>query len=167
MVLQNQGMLGIAFFEATAVIILLVLFLLFRRDQQASYFRFWLSGWCCLTFSSLCEVAVLIRKLPGLNLISVLAQAAALVLFLVAVNLVSAAVNRIDSGDHLLDRKGWNATGYFASLGNGRTRELDLPGGGLVDVEVRDGAPQSWSATACRDFPAKGIARDGLSAVAG
>ena len=85
MVLQNQGMLGIAFFEATAVIILLVLFLLFRRDQQASYFRFWLSGWCCLTFSSLCEVAELIRKLPGLNLISVLAQAAALVLFLVAV----------------------------------------------------------------------------------
>ena len=85
MVLQNQGMLGIAFFEATAVIILLVLFLLFRRDQQASYFRFWLGGWCCLTFSSLSEVAVLIRKLPGLNLISVLAQAAALVLFLVAV----------------------------------------------------------------------------------
>ena len=61
MVLQNQGMLGIAFFEATAVIILLVLFLLFRRDQQAGYFRYWLSGWCCLTFSSLCEVAVLIR----------------------------------------------------------------------------------------------------------
>ena len=85
MVLQNQGMLGIAFFEATAVIILLVLFLLFRRDQQAGYFRFWLSGWCCLTFSSLCEVAVLIRKVPGLNLISILAQAAALVLFLVAV----------------------------------------------------------------------------------
>ena len=85
MVLQNQGMLGIAFFEATAVIILLVLFLLFRRDQQSGYFRFWLGGWCCLTFSSLCEVAVLIRKLPGLNLISVLAQAAALVLFLVAV----------------------------------------------------------------------------------
>jgi PAS domain S-box-containing protein len=85
MVLQNQGMLGIAFFEATAVIILLVLFLLFRRDQQAGYFRYWLSGWCCLTFSSLCEVAVLIRRVPGLNLMSILAQAAALILFLVAV----------------------------------------------------------------------------------
>jgi PAS domain S-box-containing protein len=85
MVLQNQGMLGIAFFEATAVIILLVLFLLFRRDQQAGYFGYWLSGWCCLTFSSLCEVAVLIRRLPGLNLASILAQAAALILFLVAV----------------------------------------------------------------------------------
>ena len=83
--LANQGLLGIAFFEATASIILLVLFLLFRRDHHADYFRFWLTGWCCLTFSSLCEVALLIRQLPGLNLVSVLAQAAALLLFLVAV----------------------------------------------------------------------------------
>jgi two-component system NtrC family sensor kinase len=85
MVLANQGLLGIAFFEATASIILLVLFLLFRRDHQAGYFRFWLTGWCCFTFSSLCEVALLIRQLPGLNLAIVLAQAAALLLFLVAV----------------------------------------------------------------------------------
>ena len=83
--LANQGLLGIAFFEATASIILLVLFLLFRRDHHADYFRFWLTGWCCLTFSSLCEVALLIRQLPGLYLASVLAQAAALLLFLVAV----------------------------------------------------------------------------------
>jgi hypothetical protein len=83
-VLANQGLLGIAFFEATASIILLVLFLLFRRDHHADYFRFWLIGWCCLTFSSLCEVALLIRQLPGLYLASVLAQAAALLLFLVA-----------------------------------------------------------------------------------
>src|SRR6266851_1317882 len=85
MVLANQGLLGIAFFEATASIILLVLFLLFRRDHHAGYFRFWLTGWCCFTFSSLCEVVVLIRQLPGLNLAIVLAQAAALLLFLVAV----------------------------------------------------------------------------------
>src|SRR5712664_1268563 len=85
MVLANQSLLGIAFFEATACIILLVLFLLFRRDHQEGYFRFWMAGWCCLTFSSLCEVALLIRQLPGLNLTSVLAQAAALILFLVAV----------------------------------------------------------------------------------
>ena len=85
MVLANQSLLGIAFFEATAFIILLVLFLLFRRDHHTDYFRFWLTGWCCFTFSSLCEVALLIRQLPGLNLVSVLAQAAALLLFLVAV----------------------------------------------------------------------------------
>ena len=83
--LANQGLLGIAFFKATASIILLVLFLLFRRDQQAGYFRFWLTGWCCFTFSALCELAVLIRPLPGLNLATVLAQAAALILFLIAV----------------------------------------------------------------------------------
>ncbi len=85
MLLQNQGLLGIAFFEATASLILLVLFLLFRRDHQAIYFRFWLVGWCCFTFSSLCEVAQLIRPLPGLHLTSVLTQAATLILFLLAV----------------------------------------------------------------------------------
>ncbi len=85
MVLANQGLLGIAFFEATASIILLVLFLLFRRDHHAGYFRFWLIGWCCFTFSALCELALLIRQLPGLNLASVMAEASALLLFLVAV----------------------------------------------------------------------------------
>jgi len=94
MVLGNQGLLGIAFFEATASIILLVLFLLFRRDHQAGYFGFWLTGWCCFTLSSLCEVAVLIRQLPGLNLAIVLAQAAALLLFLVAVVHSSAGSER-------------------------------------------------------------------------
>ena len=94
MVLANQGLLGIAFFEATAFIILLVLFLLFRRNHHAGYFRFWLAGWCCFTFSSLCEVALLIRQLPGLNPASVLAQAAALLLFLVAVVHCSAGSER-------------------------------------------------------------------------
>ena len=84
MLLGNQGLLGSAFFEATASIILLVLFLLFRRDHHADYFRYWLAGWCCFTFSSLCEVTLLIRQLPGLHLAIVLAQAAALILFLVA-----------------------------------------------------------------------------------
>src|SRR6266849_713815 len=94
MALANQGLLGIAFFEATASIILLVLFLLFRRDHQAGYFRFWLAGWCCFAFSSLCEVAWLIRQLPGLHLTSVLTQAAALILFLVAVVHCSAGSQR-------------------------------------------------------------------------
>jgi len=94
MLLENQGLLGTAFFEATASIILLALFFLFRRDHQASYFRFWLTGWCCFTFSSLCEVTLLIRRAPGLNLAVVLAQAAALVLFLVAVMHYSAGSER-------------------------------------------------------------------------
>jgi PAS domain S-box-containing protein len=84
-VLANQGLLGIAFFEATACIILLVLFFLFRRDQQAGYFRFWLIGWCCYTCSALCEVALLLRPLNALTLATVLTQASALILFLIAV----------------------------------------------------------------------------------
>src|SRR5258707_6092946 len=97
MLLQNQGLLGIAFFEATASLILLVLFLLFRRDHPGGgYFRFWLIGWCFFAFSSLCEVALLIRPLPGLHLTSVLAQAAALILFFLAVlHLVAAPERRI------------------------------------------------------------------------
>src|SRR5260370_6065293 len=94
MLLQNQGLLGIAFFEATASLILLVLFLLFRSDRPGGYFRFWLIGWCFFAFSSLCEVALLIRPLTGLHLTSVLVQAAALILFLVAVLHLAAAPER-------------------------------------------------------------------------
>jgi PAS domain S-box-containing protein len=84
-VLENQGLLGIAFFEATAFIIMLVLFFLFRRDHHGGYFRFWLVGWCCFTFSALCEVAFLIRQFPGLHQTILAAQAAALLLFVVSV----------------------------------------------------------------------------------
>ncbi|HEY6943509.1 MAG TPA: PAS domain S-box protein [Candidatus Acidoferrum sp.] len=92
-VLENQGLLGIAFFEASAFVILLVLFFLFRRDQQGSYFRFWLAGWFCFTFSAVCEVVFLARPLPGLNLAYLLGQAAALLFFFVAV------VNRLEGSD--------------------------------------------------------------------
>ena len=79
----NQGLVGIAFFEATAFIILLILFLLYRRDHQGSYFRFWLTGWCCLTFSAMSEVWTVIGH-PEMRLVPILAQAAALMLFLIA-----------------------------------------------------------------------------------
>src|SRR5713226_5999702 len=91
---ENQGLLGIAFFEATAFIILLVLFFLFRRDQHAGYFRYWLVGWGLLTFSSLCEVSLLVRQLPGLNLTILASHALALLLFLVAVMQWSAGSER-------------------------------------------------------------------------
>src|SRR6184192_3528445 len=71
-VLENQGLLGIAFFEASAFVILLVLFFLFRRDQQGGYFRFWLAGWFCITFSAVCEVLFLARPVGGLNLASLM-----------------------------------------------------------------------------------------------
>jgi len=84
-VLENQGLLGVAFFETSAFLILLVLFFIFRRDHQGGYFRFWLAGWSCLTFSAVCEVALLARPLPGLNLLFLLSQAAALLLIFLAV----------------------------------------------------------------------------------
>lgn len=83
--LENQGLLGIAFFEASAFLILLVLFLLLRRDHNTDYLRFWLAGWCSFTFSAACEVALLARSLPGLNLIYLTSQAAALLFLFVAV----------------------------------------------------------------------------------
>ncbi|HET8923365.1 MAG TPA: PAS domain S-box protein [Candidatus Acidoferrum sp.] len=82
---ENQGLLGIAFFQSAACIILFVLFLLFRRDQHAGYFRFWLAGWCFFTFSAFSEVAYLVRPLPGLHLFDLESQAVALLLFLFAV----------------------------------------------------------------------------------
>jgi len=82
---DRQGLLGIAFFEATACIILLVLFLLFRRDHLSDYFRFWLGGWVCFTLSSLSELAFLVHPLAVFNLTILLAQSTALLLFLFAV----------------------------------------------------------------------------------
>jgi two-component system NtrC family sensor kinase len=80
-VLENQGLLGIAFFEATAFIILLVLFLLFRKDDDSSYLRLWLTGWVCFTISALSEVAYLTHYVPALRALEILGRVAALLLF--------------------------------------------------------------------------------------
>jgi PAS domain S-box-containing protein len=84
-VLENQGPLAIAFFEATALIILLVLFLLFRRDHPSSYFRLWLAGWLCLTLSSLSELVLVLRETPELWLAVLMARVAAVLVFLLSV----------------------------------------------------------------------------------
>jgi two-component system NtrC family sensor kinase len=80
-VLENQGLLGIAFFEATALIILLVLFLLFRKDDDSSYFRLWLAGWVCFSVSALSEVAHLAHYVPAVRMVEILGRVAALLLF--------------------------------------------------------------------------------------
>ncbi|HXM99835.1 MAG TPA: PAS domain S-box protein [Candidatus Dormibacteraeota bacterium] len=79
---EDQGLLGIAFFEATAFVILLVLFLLLRRDQVAGYYRSWLAGWILLTISSFCEMGILLHNFPGLRLVASASQFAALLLLL-------------------------------------------------------------------------------------
>ena len=92
--LENQGLLGIAFFEASALVILLVLFFLLRRDHHTGYLRLWLAGWCCFTFSALCEVTLLARPLAGLNLAYLASQAAALLFLFVAVMNVATGSDR-------------------------------------------------------------------------
>ncbi|HXJ05577.1 MAG TPA: PAS domain S-box protein [Candidatus Acidoferrum sp.] len=90
-VLVNQGLLGIAFFEATAFIVLLVLFFIFQRDHINRYFRVWVVGWLVFTLASLAEVTMLGRDLPQLWLAVVMGRVAALLLF-------SAAIVQFTSG---------------------------------------------------------------------
>ncbi len=80
-----QGLQGIAFFEATACLTLLVLFVHLRRDNSATFYRLWLLGWICLTLSSFSELALLSGYSPLLRLVITGAGVAALMLFLTAI----------------------------------------------------------------------------------
>ncbi len=101
--LENQGLLGIAFFEASAFVILLVLFCLFRRDHHTGYLRFWLAGWFCLTFSAICEVTFLVRPSSVLNLAYLFGQAAGiLLLVLSALNCAAGSDRRVQSAVPLI-----------------------------------------------------------------
>lgn len=66
-VLLNQGLLAIAFFEATAYVVLLVLFALLKRDHKSSYFRLWLAGWLSLTGSAIAKLFFLSWSYQPLN----------------------------------------------------------------------------------------------------
>jgi PAS domain S-box-containing protein len=96
-VLVNQGLLGIAFFEATAFIVLLVLFFIFERDHINKYFRLWVAGWLVFTLASLAEVVMLSRDLSELWMAVVLGRVAAMLLF-------SAAVMQFTAGP---GKRGW------------------------------------------------------------
>jgi PAS domain S-box-containing protein len=93
-VLGNQGLLAIGFFETTAFIVLLVLFFLLRRDHPASYFRLWLTGWTCLTFSSLSELGLILRENPQLRVAALAAHLTAILVFLFAVMQYTAGVQK-------------------------------------------------------------------------
>lgn len=93
--LENQGLLSLAFLEATALILLLVLFFLVQRNFQSGNLRLWLIGWIFLTFSSLFEIGMLLRESPVVRMAWLAAHTAALLLFLVAVmQFVARARNR-------------------------------------------------------------------------
>lgn len=80
--LENQGLLGIALFEATALIILLVLFVLLRKDHSSRYFRLWTVGWFALTLSALGEILLVFQPSESLRLTVVVCHFTAFLLFL-------------------------------------------------------------------------------------
>src|SRR5215469_7762086 len=84
-VIANQGVQGIAFFEATACLTLLVLFLHLRRDNPGVFYKLWLLGWICLTLSSFGELAYFFGLTPGLDIVAAGAGIAALMLFLASI----------------------------------------------------------------------------------
>ena len=81
----NQGLQGIAFFEATACLTLLVLFIHLHKDNTAAFYRLWLFGWISLTLSSAGELVLDFAQVPSLPTVVDGACMAALVLFLASI----------------------------------------------------------------------------------
>jgi len=79
--LSNQGLLAIVFFEASAFIVLLVLFLALQVGRGASYFRVWLAGWLSLTFSAFSELAWVFHYTPATRIVTLLSHLIALLAF--------------------------------------------------------------------------------------
>lgn len=92
--MYSQGLQGIAFFEATACLTLLVLFLHLKRDISSTFYKLWLCGWICLTTSSFAELALFYGLHPWLRLLAGAAYMAALVLFLASAVHYAARQNR-------------------------------------------------------------------------
>lgn len=91
----NQGLQGIAFFEATVCLTLLVLLVHLKRDNPARFYQLWLFGWICLTVSSFSELAFFFHPHAFLRLLSSTANAAALTLFLASIVQYAIAPNRL------------------------------------------------------------------------
>jgi PAS domain S-box-containing protein len=84
-VLETQGLTAVAFFEATAFIILLVLFVLLRRDHPNRYLNVWVLAWSLLTVKALLELAQLSVAGPELRLLRTLLLVVVHLAFLKAV----------------------------------------------------------------------------------
>jgi len=94
-VVPNQGLQGIAFFEATVCLTLLVLFVHLRRDNPGKFFHLWLLGWICLTVSSFAELAMFYQPHWLLQALFSTTGAAALALFLASIVQYAIAPNRL------------------------------------------------------------------------
>lgn len=81
----NQGLQGIAFFEATACLTLLVLFIHLQKDNASAFYRLWLLGWVSLTVSSSSELICYFVHFPLLRIAVDGASMAAFVFFLASI----------------------------------------------------------------------------------
>ena len=91
----NQGLQGIAFFEATVCLTLLVLFVHLRRDNSGDFYRLWLFGWIALTLSSFSELAMFYQPHWLFQVVFSAAGAAALALFLASIVQYTMAQSRL------------------------------------------------------------------------
>jgi PAS domain S-box-containing protein len=67
-VLEQQGLSAVAFFEATAFLILLVLFVLLRKDHPTRFLAVWIAGWSLVTLKAALELTHVAMGLPQLRL---------------------------------------------------------------------------------------------------
>ena len=93
--MSNPGLQGIAFFEATVCLTLLVLFVHLKRDNSGTFYRLWLLGWVCLTLSSFSELAMFYGLYPSLHVLVTGMSVAALALFFASVVQLTVAQNRL------------------------------------------------------------------------
>src|SRR5258707_1375832 len=84
-VLENQGLSAIAFFEATAFLILLVLFVLLRKDHPTRFLAIWITGWSLITLKAVFELTRTSDEAPQLRLTRILLLVIVNFLFLKAV----------------------------------------------------------------------------------
>jgi PAS domain S-box-containing protein len=84
-VVPNQGLQGIAFFEATACLTLLVLFIHLQKDNAAVFYRLWIMGWIALTLSASSELILYFVPVPFLRVVINGASMVAFVLFLASI----------------------------------------------------------------------------------
>jgi len=93
-VIATQGIQGIAFFEATACLTLLVLFVHLKRDNPGTFYQLWLFGWISLTVASFSELGYFFGFAYPLLVMATVAGTVALVLFLASILQFTLGQNR-------------------------------------------------------------------------
>ncbi|MGB9512183.1 MAG: ATP-binding protein [Candidatus Acidiferrum sp.] len=93
--MPNQGLQGIAFFEATVCLTLLVLFLHLKGGNPGNFYRLWLFGWISLTVSSFAELAMFYQPHVMLQVVYCAAGAGALAMFLSSIVQYAMTPNRL------------------------------------------------------------------------